>query len=85
MARHLIRFGRLVKNVSNVILPLDKSAKMSNINIDTSGTAVRRPGYQRALSVDFASPIYLHSKFQDIDGTDVYIVITDDGVNRTES
>jgi len=84
MPRHDIRFGRMVTNVSPTILPLSFGIDMSNIDLDEPGSAKKRNGYQRALSTAFNSTVRFLSKYKDIDGTDVYVVIDQNGLNRAE-
>lgn len=80
-----IRFGRLVKNVSNVILPWTQGAyDMQNVDISKSREASRRNGYQRALDAEFDSTVRLAVKWVDYDGTESYIVVDQSGVNRQE-
>jgi len=85
MRPYQIRFGRLIENVSDVVIPMRYAGDMSNVDISISQEASRRNGYQRALGTAFASQVYFHKRFQDVDGTAVYIVVDDDGVNRVES
>lgn len=81
-ARIPIRAGRLVENVADTILPLSISPNLQNVDVEKPGEAKRRKGFIRALNTDFGGTVTLVRKFEDADGTEVYIVIGPDGVNR---
>jgi len=74
--------GRLVQNVSELALPPSLATDMSNVDISVKDQASKRDGYIRALSVSYGGKVALLHKYKDIDGTEVYITISPDGVNR---
>lgn len=76
------RFGRLVKNVGECILPPHLSSDQQNIDISKPGEAKRRNGFIRALSSSFSGEISFVKRWVDHDGEEVYIVIDEDGINR---
>lgn len=83
MALIPVQFGRIIQNVGETVLPLRFSPDARNVDIDNpSMAASRRKGYIRGLTDDFDGPVYFYSKFTDVDGEDVHIIIDDSGVNR---
>lgn len=82
MAATQIRFGRLVKNVADTILPLHLSADQRNVDIGRVMQVSRRSGYVRAMSTQFSGKVGLVKRWVDYDGQEVYIVLDADGANR---
>ena len=80
-----IKFGRLVKNIGDAVLPPHLCADAENVDIPTPGEVERRKGYQRTLAVDFGGKLTLVKKFEDTDGGDIYLVISPDGIEREDS
>ncbi len=82
MADTQIKFGRLVKNVSDCLLPLHLSADQRNVDITKVTEVTRRKGHQRALNTNFAGEVTMVRRWVDYDGEECYIVIGPAGVYR---
>jgi hypothetical protein len=80
--RAQIKPGRLVQNVSNTILPLNKAGDLGNVDIEQPGEATRRKGYVRALTASLGGNIRLIGRVTEYDGSDSYVIVGPDGVNR---
>lgn len=74
--------GRKVTSISRASLPGTVALDLRNMDIDRPGEVSRRAGYQRGLTVAYGGQVSFLAKYEDYDGTQVYIVVSPDGVER---
>jgi len=80
MAKANLKFGRMVTSVGETALPPNLSPSLQNVDITKAGEATRRKGFVHALSNAVNGEISLIKKQTNYDGTEVYIVIDEDGM-----
>ncbi len=79
---HQVRFGRIVKNVSEPILPLTLAADAQNVDMDETGAASKRKGYQHAIDEQLTGRIALIAGWDDYTDDQNFIIIDGVGVHK---
>ena len=76
------RFGRMVRSVGAIILPLGYATDSQNCDFDESGVAKRRHGMVRRLSAQLSVRVAMLASYRNADGTGVLLYVDADGIGR---